>query len=479
RASAAAAASATLASEAAATQVAKTAEEKEPSAVEKEMVKLKESDLQSMRASKISVTVVKNKENSYGFGLLEEAEEDSKAISVKIDVLVDDGLLSMAPLKVGDRLITVNNKKVNSCEQVMEDLVAIDGPVTLVVETPQGNPSVVHAFCQKPSQDSLVGIGFHTLEHGDHSLLQVNYLDSNGLLAYSSLSQGDLVLAINDTPCAEKTPEEAAALILESTSTVTILALNPTLAGRQHGVGTRAQRWMKSAKRAGVAIGGGTLVGVGLIFIPTLPPPFGEVLIVGGVSVLGTEFEAPKRLVRSTRDALERSVGRNGASTGEAEGAPTAVSDDAPTPSECDTSSQTTSDSLPDERASTNVDEDLLASAVASTLPSGRSNSIQQKRTARDRMKSFGRNYVLPFLDQVVGDKKHEEVQPPTSEGTDGQSAEDGIPADDDDAAAKWHAQNQEPAENTVLEPTEVSNDVKHIEATDDVSAAVPVSPPG
>mgnify|MGYP001195449216 CR=1 FL=1 len=42
------------------------------------------------------------------------------------------------------------------------------------------------------------------------------------------------------------------------------------------------------------------------------PPPFGEILVVGGVSVLGTEFEAPKRVMRNARDALQNVVESNG-----------------------------------------------------------------------------------------------------------------------------------------------------------------------
>jgi hypothetical protein len=449
-------ASASLASEAAATQYAKEEKCKEQSAVEKEIEKLQEGNLEAMRASKISVTVVKNDGDSYGFALVEEQEDDNKLASVKIDVLAEEGLLHQSPLKVGDKLVTINSKKVQNCDQVKDDLLAIDGPVTLVVETPQGNPSVVHAFCQKPERKSLVGIGFHVLEHGGHKLLQINYLDSHGLLAHSLLSQGDLVLAINDIPCAEKSPEEAAALILESACNVTILALNPMLAGRQHGVGTRAQRWIRSAKRAGIAIGGGTMVGVGLIFIPTLPPPFGEVLIVGGVSVLGTEFEAPKRLVRSTRDSLERSIGRNDATKegGTEEG----ISDIAEGESTAQAASGTETS-----------DDDTMAAAVASTLPTScSSNGQPQKRTIGDKMKSFGRNYVLPFLDQVVGDHMHEQspvathddaVSPDTPSLAD--SSLEAQLVEDENKAAKFHAQNYDAVEESAKELTGESREPK------------------
>lgn len=115
-------------------------------------------------------------------------------------------------------------------------------------------------------------------------------------------------------------------------------------------------------------------MGVGLIFIPTLPPPFGEVLIVGGVSVLGTEFEAPKRVMRSARDSLERAVGRESVEEKPMEG------DGTPVTSETESSD----------------DIDALARDMDKPQP--------PKKTIGDRFKNFGRRHVLPFLDQVVGD---------------------------------------------------------------------------
>lgn len=120
---------------------------------------------------------------------------------------------------------------------------------------------------------------------------------------------------------------------------------------------------------------------------------------MGGVSVLGTEFEAPKRVMRSARDSLERAVGR--------EGEPLKIQD-APSPAAegeegADGASETASTTTP----TTTTDTDGEATLSEETA-AGAAAVAPQKKTMGTRFKSFGRNFVLPFLDQVVGDRKEE-----------------------------------------------------------------------
>ena len=202
------------------------------------------------------------------------------------------------------------------------------------------NPAIVQAFCRKPTPETMVGIGFHTVNvptptstsaigkgkimttsdsdsnnKGDDesettattatmndltedddqdswdeeeqetegtedqerkttptsiSFLQINYLDPNGLLSHSVLNQGDMVLFINGISMEDTTPEDAASLVQNSKDGfVNIVALNPKLLKlysqeqeEQLQIGektNRFQRWMKHAKRAGVAVGGGAM----------------------------------------------------------------------------------------------------------------------------------------------------------------------------------------------------------------------------
>lgn len=231
------------------------------------------------------------------------------------------------------------------------------------------------------------------------SFLQIDRIDPNGMFAHSALNQGDIVLAINGhSVCADEntTAEEANELLLgkhassEQTSTsclgyetVDILALNPralvqfkkqsskigfwNTANRKE----RLEKMKKQARRAGVAIGGGAMLGVGAIV-----HPFGTLLLPVGLSVLGTEFEAPNRIVRNARDSFERW-------------------------SEIETPTEA-------QEVATNPDiviganytiDDITNSATCSSPP-------VPLPSTRNRMKGFGRRYVLPFLDKMAGDRK-------------------------------------------------------------------------
>ena len=174
------------------------------------------------------------------------------------------------------------------------------------------------------------------------------------------------------------------------------------------------------------------MVGVGLVFIPTLPPPFGEVLIVGGVSVLGTEFEGPKRVMRSARDSVARAVG-----PGEEEVAAAAADDDSVVAGTVTTAA-----------ASEDGQDGEQEAASAAAKP---------KKTMGTRFKNFGRNHVLPFLDQVVGDKKEGDTvtaEPPVPAievGVDGDISESAS-AQEGDNAQEYPAQQDTMAEEITPE---------------------------
>ena len=151
------------------------------------------------------------------------------------------------------------------------------------------------------------------------SFLQIDRIDSNGMLAYSVLNQGDIVLAINGVSvCADSgcTAEDAQSVLGDAVyDTIDIIALNPKKLvefkhkqwqkeHRPHQQNHQQQQgeWMKKhIQRASVAIGGGTLIGAGLVI-----HPFGVALMASGISVLSKEFDAPKRAVRNVRNSLEQ-----------------------------------------------------------------------------------------------------------------------------------------------------------------------------
>jgi hypothetical protein len=180
---------------------------------------------ENMRTAKISVTVVKpSKDSKWGFGIVQDENNDQV---VRIKTMTDEGLLRNCPFQEGDILRTVNNTKCLKGDVTIDKLVNYDGgiPVTLIAESPNGNSKLVQAMTRKPNSESMIGIGFYNIEHEGSSLLIINHLAPTGLLAYSSLSQGDLVISINGVPCSRMISEEAEEMIRDSGSTVTIVAM--------------------------------------------------------------------------------------------------------------------------------------------------------------------------------------------------------------------------------------------------------------
>jgi len=451
----------------------KKAEEEERRRVQEERKKAEEAiperliepDFEFLRAGRISATVSKNESNSYGMGLTQVPRNKNM---VKIDVLVKEGeghdsLLCQSPLREGDILKMVNNKVVTEFRPVMLQLMKMDGPVTILVETPapQGNPAVVQAFCRKPSPETTIGIEFQLVDHSttqnafcrDPSgtqevtaakLLQIKSVNPDGFLAHSALSPGDFVLAINEKPCTNMSAEDATAMILESELTVNILALNPKLA-QEHCSPTRAQLWMRRARRTSVGVAGGTMLGLGLIM------PFGEVLMVGGVSVLGMEFEAPIRVVRSARNLLQNAVAdeKNPVATEKLQQMESVAGDNGSAReyfNENDESSDESENN--DEKVKVvlrnsfltrisqqqqRVEEPIAAGDVNDTsdetfsindcwsqanvdanidnMYDGKEHDTRHSPSGtRQFLKNVGRHVVLPFLDHVVGDQKEDDI---------------------------------------------------------------------
>mmetsp|Transcript_19242 Transcript_19242/g.44558 ORF Transcript_19242/g.44558 Transcript_19242/m.44558 type:complete len:263 (-) Transcript_19242:1843-2631(-) len=186
------------------------------------------------------------------------------------------------------------------------------------------------------------------------------------------------------------------------------------------------------AKKAGVALKGGAMIGVGMVV-----HPLGVILMAGGVSVLGTEFETPNRMVRSARDSFAQWA-NSGSESGSASGTPS--TDRSPGEStgreeeqvlfSNESSGTNESNARLGQHASTQslsptVSGDVpIVLARSKSLTSLRSwssvisatsgdplsptTSSQTSRTQRaaDNVKRIGKRFVLPFLDRLAGDRK-------------------------------------------------------------------------
>jgi len=175
------------------------------------------------RAEFISATVFReNKLVPLGIGLKRVGEcltitslsRDAEALFRK----------SVAPFRIGDALISINN---TGCEQ-MDELTAdryldsLIGTITVIAhnEGDDGNPNIVASMITKRNADDVSGIGFRTRTDGP----LVSSISSAGLFASSLLNVGDQVRTINGVDCAQLDSWNAASVIKTAPKTVTIVA---------------------------------------------------------------------------------------------------------------------------------------------------------------------------------------------------------------------------------------------------------------
>jgi hypothetical protein len=128
-------------------------------------------------------------------------------------------------------------------------------------------------------------------------ILRLASIPLNNWLEHSCARCNDVVLAVNTIPCYELYPQEADIVLqtmVKTHSCVNIKLYTPPLTRRE------------SIKRAAIATAGGVLVGTGAVIMATPLHPIGHAMALGGLGVLGTEFEGPKRALARVTDAARR-----------------------------------------------------------------------------------------------------------------------------------------------------------------------------
>ena len=66
---------------------------------------------------------------------------------------------------------------------------------------------------------------------------------------------------------------------------------------------TQSTRW-GTIRKAAVTAGGGTLIASGAILMATPLHPVGHAMALGGMGILGTEYEAPRKVMNSAKERL-------------------------------------------------------------------------------------------------------------------------------------------------------------------------------
>jgi len=132
----------------------------------------------------------------------------------------------------------------------------------------------------------------------DH-FVKIAQVDKTGFLAQSILQTGDEIVSIDGMDMRGLCSEEVDCILNSKFWEAPFVTIR---------VQRKAGRW--SLRRAAVAVGGGAMVGVGSVIMATPLHPIGHAMAIGGVAVLGTEFEAPRRIVNSAKKGFQKTFGK-------------------------------------------------------------------------------------------------------------------------------------------------------------------------
>lgn len=251
-------------------------------------------------------------------------EGDSKHVVILVDDIRMDSLFSVSNpnaeqddrlgseplLQPGDVLESINHMQFSTIPQVESYLQSLVGVIIITVSTLQkAHVDSSTGLCQlvicKPNNRMIYkepsGLEFCQNQQG---LLQVKRVPTDGLFSGINVIQtGDMVLAIGSNMCVTLDARDAQFYLdckLETSDMVSILT---------QSCSKRQQRW-NSVRKSAVAVGGGTMTAVGAIMMVTPLHPIGHALAIGGVAVLGTEFDAPKKALESARGLASNAISR-------------------------------------------------------------------------------------------------------------------------------------------------------------------------
>jgi membrane-associated protease RseP (regulator of RpoE activity) len=177
------------------------------------------SPLTGGRAEFLSITFLKKTADAHLGVELREQANGSKFIS-KVRAA---GPFAQSPLRVGDKVLSINNKSCvdftdrGAAAELLRQLV---GTVTIVAQNVGGDPKLIETMVEKPNADSVVGIGVRRNARGS---LEVSKVSANGLFAHSLVNIGDRVLSINNIVCNQLDPVAALDIVRNGSRYITLL----------------------------------------------------------------------------------------------------------------------------------------------------------------------------------------------------------------------------------------------------------------
>ena len=172
----------------------------------------------TLRAEFVSTTFLKPTANTF-LGLQLDEKYDKTIIAI-----APHGPVQESPLRVGDKLLSVNHKDISrmTSVEVCRLLKECTGSVTLVAHNVGGASDVVESMITKLRQDDVAGVGLILNHEGS---MIIAFLNRGQDIVDSLLNAGDEILSINGVSCEHLTIAQARAIIQAAPKTVSIKAI--------------------------------------------------------------------------------------------------------------------------------------------------------------------------------------------------------------------------------------------------------------
>uniref|UniRef100_A0A7S3L2C7 PDZ domain-containing protein n=1 Tax=Amphora coffeiformis TaxID=265554 RepID=A0A7S3L2C7_9STRA len=178
------------------------------------------------RAEFLSATLHKpNPESKLGITIAPDILGD-----IRITGLSESGSVQHSPLRVGDKLLSINGKNCSDMDNGVagELLRSVAGTITIIVHNEGGSPHKVETMVEKAIPTANVGIGVHQTNVGT---LNVSKVAASGLFAHSLVNVGDRVIAVNHVDCRRMDTGTVIRMIRNAPKYVTLLTETQGTAG--------------------------------------------------------------------------------------------------------------------------------------------------------------------------------------------------------------------------------------------------------
>ena len=175
---------------------------------------------------------------------------------------------------------------------------------SLVTKDNRPNDEVDASFGRNGIDNSCVDIGVVFTQQDSRLIIKSVSKNINGWFgsAGCAIREGDIVVGINEYITSTMSPEEATALIHGIVSSRTTSQLSITTIAMSQTINPLT-KW-DVVRKSVVGALGGTLTASGAVLMVTPLHPVGHAMALGGVAVLATEFEAPRKVLIDAKQRL-------------------------------------------------------------------------------------------------------------------------------------------------------------------------------